>query len=392
LGWGLPRDLTPARGDATIQSARTYSCPHLIPLKVVLYETKHLTEPGFFRYLFRALRRCGSDVRIVEERPLPQALSSRGPHDGAWAELDGSLVFFDMSDHVFEYDWKAISHADFYFKANLNRSFQDRLFAEKGMQEFGGKIQAFAFFAPSLEKCARYRRVGGWIGGYRKNRPVRLFHAVGVYENLVSRGLPNPFFDEQKTLEPSVMHFWIRWNFFNELKNLSLPVETRLVSRHNPGIEDGENVFPNLNHWVFLWKMLRSTYTVLNTFPHSVYPWKAFESLALGRPFIVEREPLIEIPEAFRPVEDHHYLAVLPGCGDFDSEAPVDNPRSYRILGTPTKEEWETGFERLSHKLEDESLVLFMAEESVRFAKERLHPEFLVNWLRETIGRLAVRG
>ena len=78
--------------------------------------------------------------------------------------------------------------------------------------------------------------------------------------------------------------------------------------------------------------MVDSRFTMINTLPHALLPWKASESLMLGRPFIVERSPLVEMPEPFQLRPNVHYLEMFPGFGDFDDNADIEDPHSYRIL------------------------------------------------------------
>tara|TARA_R100000027_G_scaffold67220_1_gene65106 strand:- start:3291 stop:4343 length:1053 start_codon:yes stop_codon:yes gene_type:complete len=348
---------------------------------VKIYESRHLEESGFFQYLFQALRASGAEV--VEKAPHERQGRTDRHHEGAWAEIEGALVFFDMSDHVFDFDLQALQHADLYLKANLNRSLADRVLTEEGMADCSSKIRPFTFLPPSLGLCRKIGglKLGSWLPG------PKLFHVVGVYENPIADGAADPFEAPGDRVDPHVMHFWIRHHFSKAVGETGLSAISRLTSRGNPAIEDGVNVKANLNHQFYLFRMATSTCTVLNTFPHAVYPWKAQESLALGRPFIVEREPLIEIPPAFRPVPDEHFLEVIPGFGSFDENASLEEAASYRILKVPSLESIQEGFERITGILKDRSRMESMRRACRDFSAERFSPSFIVRWLQEEVSR-----
>ncbi len=349
-------------------------------MKTVLFEARHLSEAGFFRTLFRALKGAGAEVSA--ERPFPSANEGGRHHEGAWARIGGALVFFDMSDHVFDFDRNGLEKADLYLKANLNRCVADRVLGGiEGGKALAGKLRPFTFLPPSLPLCRRIGRINS-----RRILPARdLFHVVGVYENPPRDGVPDPFGEPGTKVPPHVMHFWIRYHFSRAIQGLPVSARTRLTSRGNRSIEDGGTVRPNLNHQIYLLEMARSGFTVLNTFPHAVYPWKALESVALGRPFVLEREPLIDVPEAFRLRPGEHFLEVLPGFGGFDGAASLGDPASYRILDIPHPEAIRKGFETVAAVCRDRDRMEAMGEACRMFARERLTPGFLMEWLRKEV-------
>jgi len=81
-----------------------------------------------------------------------------------------------------------------------------------------------------------------------------------------------------------------------------------------------------------------------------------------------------------------HCLEVLPGLGSFDDEAPLSDPRSYRVLEVPSVEAILEGFERLASILRDPLQMDEMEEACRKFARERLAPAFIVQWLKDVVG------
>lgn len=350
-------------------------------MKVGFYESRHLHEAGFFRFLFRALKRHAGAVVLGEDRPVKRDPNRKRGHEGACLVVDEARVFVDMSDHVFDFDPDGLGWADLYFKANLNREIARRVLEAKGLEASFGKLRAFTFFAPTLGKSHWYRAVFGIPGLRDAIRRRHLTHVVGVYENPYLRGEDPIKGVAGGRLTPSGMHFAIRDVFSKQLNQLKdLDVFSRLTSRGNGEIEDSRNVYPNLNHWHFLWKILTSDLLVLNTFPHALYPWKVFEAMGMGKPFVVERSPLVEIPEAFLPQAGTHFLEVLPGFGNFDARVPLEDPAAYRILDFPPTERIEEGMKRISARLRDREDMRRMQAACRDFARNRLNPRFVSNW------------
>ena len=310
---------------------------------IVLHESRHLREYGFFRTLFRALRKEGGLVRVEEERPFPRYHDDRSWHDGAWITWKGTRVFVDMSDHVFQFDPVALREADLYLKANLHRGVAAKVFAGKNWADPGERLQPYTFLAPGLPRCRQIRWLADFSGLRRRlRRPGTLCHVVGVYENLLRDGDPEP--REGEELTPNRMHFWIRYHFSRILRERAPAGSTvRLVSRGNPAIEDGRWVRPNLPYRSFLLRTLRADALVLNTFPHALDPWKALEAMALGVPVISEREPLVEVPEAYRLEPGKGRTEVIPGFGDFKLDRPLSDAASYRVLRWPGEERLREG-------------------------------------------------
>lgn len=348
---------------------------------IVLHESRHLREAGFFRFLFTAVRDCGDDVQIKEARPVEIWKDARGLHDGAWIDWHGTRLFFDMSDHVFQFDLNAWRKADLYFKANLNRSIAREVLETAGEIFDDKRLQAFCFFPPSLGSCEKFRTFSAlWpFPG------PSVCHIVGVYENpyLQNRTVVAPKAGE--LLAPNEMHFWIRRTFSEILRESFPNAFSRLTSRGNRKIEDRRVVFPNLSHQRFLWKLLVSRFTLLNTYPHAVYPWKAFESLALGVPFLVESEPLIEIPEDFRPVAGEHFLEILPGAARFREGFNSGDPATYRTVRFPGVEAIREGMERVVHQVSDSKEAKRMKKCARSFARSRLSPSYLFTWLEQKV-------
>ncbi|MGE9289836.1 MAG: hypothetical protein ACQKBT_02525 [Puniceicoccales bacterium] len=339
---------------------------------IVLHESRHLQEPGFFRTLFRALQRSEANVRIQEERPFPRASDERGMHDGAWISWDGARVFVDMSDHVFQFDPIALREADLYLKANLHRGVAAKVFAEKGLVDPGDRLQPYTFLAPGLPRCRQIRRVLSLSGIRRRlRRPGTICHVVGVYENLKRDGESIPA--EGEVLSPSQMHFWIRQEFAETLRERAMPGSTvRLVSRGNPAIEDGRWVLPNLSYRRFLLSILRADALVLNTFPHALYPWKAFEAVALGVPVVAEMSPLVECPSRYQLRAGSEMAEVLPGVGDFDRNLPLSNPASYRVLRWPGREALREGIASVLDEVKKPESWQERRRGVHRFSKEQL--------------------
>ena len=339
---------------------------------MVLHESRHLRERGFFRTLFRALRREGGTVRVEDEQPFPQYADDRGEHDGAWVTWEEARIFVDMSDHVFQFDPVALREANLYLKANLHRGVAAKVFAENGWPDPGERLQPYTFLAPGLPRCRQIRWVVEASGLRRRlRRPGTLCHVVGVYENLLRDGDPEP--REGEELTPSRMHFWIRFHFAKILRERAPAGSTvRLVSRGNPAIEDGRWVRPNLPYRSFLLRILRADALVLNTFPHALDPWKALESMALGVSVVSEREPLVEVPEAYRLIPGEGRREVIPGFGDFDLNRPLSDPASYRVLRWPGEETLREGWESVLARREIPAEGEKSRRWARRFGRERL--------------------
>lgn len=218
---------------------------------------------------------------------------------------------------------------------------------------------------------------------------VNLCHIVGVYQNLVREGEPSPFHTPgNDTITPSRYHFWIRYHIAQALQSAGISGHYRLTSRGNRAIEDGHTVLPNLSERRFMDAMLGSQFTVINTLPHALLPWKASESLMLGRPFIVERAPLVEMPQPFRPTAGVHYLELLPNLGGFDQQAPLEDPRSYRVLSAPQLHLLAERIEWLKSVIEDRERVAWMQEAARTYAAEVLTPDTVSAFVCDHVNRM----
>jgi len=348
-------------------------------MKIELFEPKLLEEKGFFRYLFLSLLRCRGARMVSDPRPLPRVIQPR-EHTSAWTRFDGHLVFFDFSDHVFLYDAEALKMCDVYFKANLHRGVTRKVLKKAGLSQHEPKILPFIWFAGNLD---------GYRPGSLKNRilfhglkpTVDVCNIVGVYDNHFGKGEKSVFQKNIAPIEPGKYHFWIRYHVQQALKEAGISGHYRLTSRGNRQIEDNQLIFANLSERQFMRAILSSRFTVINTLPHAVLPWKASESLMLGRPIIIERTPVVETPEPFRLRPNEHYLEMLPAFGSFDENADIDDPRSYRIL-TPLKlDELKRGVEKIAVVVRDSDKVAFMTDKVREYARTVLSPDFISDFV-----------
>jgi hypothetical protein len=155
----------------------------------------------------------------------------------------------------------------------------------------------------------------------------------------------------------------------------------RLISRGNRAIEDGVTVFPCLTQWGYIQKILAGRMTFINTLPHAIFPWKVTETLALGIPFVTECSPRIEMPAPFAPRPGVHYLELLPGIGDYDHSAPLDDPRSYRVLQPVSPDYLGERSRWLCRQLADRDRMEYMTEQVCRYAREALCPETVADFV-----------
>lgn len=352
-------------------------------MRIELIGQNHVTERGFFSYLFLALIKCKGARFIDAPRPTPEILSPR-PISGAWVFFDSHRVFFDMSDHVFLLDLDALTHCELYFKANLCRTITDKILSQVGMASMKAKILPFVWFAPTLEMYNQ-NSIRNRLSSIFFRRHWDICHIVGVYENLKRQCVTSIFETNNVQLKPHEYHFWIRYHLQNVLRQSGLKGYYRLTSRGNRDIEDNVYVFPNLTERSFMQKMQQSSLTVINTLPHALLPWKAFESLALGHPFIVERAPLVEIPEPFQLEAGKHFLELMPGFGSFDEEVDVDNPRSYRILQAPTLNDLNSAVTTLVRQIRDPAIVSYMTKHAMEYGQTVLKPEFVTDYICEKV-------
>ena len=254
-------------------------------------------------------------------------------------------------------------------------------------------IPAPSVFIQSLTEAQNleFYRTGLW-----RNRLARLLnreshdvcHVVGVYENRVRDGETSIFEGGEGGSDPSRYHFWIRYHCRAAMRAAGIEGYYRLISRGNKAIEDGELVQSNLTQWAYIQKILAGRLTVINTLPHAILPWKVTESLALGRPFITERAPLIELPAPFALEPGVHYLELLPEHGHFEEDALSEDPAAYRVLQPVNLEVLAERCEWLRRTLADESQIDYMTEQVRYFADEVLQKGVVADFICETVMRM----
>lgn len=334
-------------------------------MKIRIYEPAR-REEGFFHVVYQSLLRCKGARFTPDPRPLPLVMSPR-QHTSAWMTFDGHPVLFDMNDHVFFYDLAALERCEVYFKANLNWEVTDKVLQAAGLTSLRHKIQPFFFFSPNPARDRAWRRIN-WFR--HRNRPrYDVCHVVGVYRNDLMTGTPTPFAPGvQAPLDPAAYHFWIRYHTQDALRAAGISGYYRLTSRGNHAIEDHRTVFPNLTAWPYSKRLIDGRLTMVNTLPHAVLPWKAAESLAMGRPLIFERAPLAEMPEPFGLKKDVHYLELFPEVGGFDAAATIDHPASYRVLNPVDPRHFTARAEWLREVLADRSRIEGLTEKAREYA------------------------
>jgi len=355
-------------------------------MKIELFEACHVKEKGFFRYLFCALIRHKNAHLVSESRPLPRLVKPR-EHSSAWARFDGHLVCFDFSDHMFLYDTEALKKCDVYFKANLHRGVTHKVLKKAGIREHESKILPFVWFAGNLEAYRPDSLLNRLM--FLGAKPAYdVCNVVGVYDNYLAKGERSVIAgDDGPPVDPARYHFWIRYHVQQALRDAGVSGYYRLTSRGNLDIEDNELIFPNLSERKFMQAMVAGRFTMINTLPHALLPWKANESLMLGRPFIIERSPMGEMPEPFRLRPNVHYLEMFPGFGDFDDKADIEDLRSYRILDRLQLDRFREGAERIAVAVKDHGLVSYMTEQVRQYSSTVLSPCFIADFICEQVNK-----
>ena len=350
-------------------------------MKIEIHESELILRKGFngfYGFFLSALTRYKGAKPTSKPRPLPRLTSPR-EHESAWIQVDGHLVFFDMSDHVFLYDIEALKLCDVYFKANLNWPVTDRVLAGAEVRAHRGKIVPSLFFADQLDQYPRHRAWNAYWHG--KRRAYDVCHVTGVYMNPVRDGIPSIFSDPTAPITPANYHFWIRYQTQQAMKQAGINGCYRLTSRANTQIEDHTVVYPNMSQREFARRIFDSRMTMINTLPHAVLPWKATESLAMGRPLILDTAPLIEIPAPFTLKAGVHFLELLPGLGGFDPHADLENPASYRILTRLTPSTLIERANWLRVNLADQSRVEAMTEAADLYARTILTKPVVADYI-----------
>jgi hypothetical protein len=339
---------------------------------------------GFYNHFLLALVE-NVNARVTDEpRPLPRIINPR-EHESCWISWDNHLVFFDMSDHIQLFDLEALKICSVYFKANLNLDIARRIFHEHELVEHERKLAPFLFFSEGLRdfiRDARRRRF------WRMDRPVYdVCFVMGVYENLVRDGKRSPFEYPDEPVTPALYHFWIRWHTIQAMMAAGIPGYYRLTSRANRALEDDINVRSNLSRRFFSRRITNGRITAVCTLPHALFPWKASESFALGRPILIEQSPMTECPAAFMPVAGEHFLEWLPGTGAFDPAAPLSDPASYRVLTRIPVKRFQERAEWLRGILQDHDRLEQMGESCRDFATRAYDPKTVADYIYKEVSK-----
>jgi hypothetical protein len=210
-------------------------------------------------------------------------------------------------------------------------------------------------------------------------------HVVGVYDNYLAKGEKSVFASDGLSIDSARYHFWVRYHVQQALKDAGISGYYRLTSRGNRDIEDNQLIFPNFSERKFMQAMVKSHFTMINTLPHALLPWKVSESLMLGRPFIVERSPLVEMPEPFQLRPNVHYLEMFPGFGDYDDEADIEDPHSYRILNRLQLDQFRESAEKIAIAVKDHDLVSYMSQQVRQYSTTVLLPGFIADFICEQV-------
>ena len=348
---------------------------------IELYEPHFEHSNDFFRFLFRALRTCANAIPVDDPRPLPRVDHPR-PLESAWIRCDGNLVFFDMSDHIFSFDFKALERSSVYFKTNLNRKLAETILTKNNCEQHLDKLVPFFSFADNLE-LYNPRDLRNRLGV--RQRRLDLCHIVGLYENLIAHSQKPP--EPGDSISPAQYHFWIRVHTRMALERNGFSGYYRLTSRGNPSIED-QLIRPNIPQRAYMRRMLECRFTFINTLPHALPPWKVSECIAMERPFIIERKPLVEIPKQFELVPGKHYLELLPDWGSFDETASVDDEKRYRILQFPSQADFDAGSRRIKEVLENDDHYRYMSEQIEHFARNQMTLGAVADFVRNQVNLL----
>jgi hypothetical protein len=105
----------------------------------------------------------------------------------------------------------------------------------------------------------------------------------------------------------------------------------------------------------------------------------------LGRPLIIERSPLVEMPEPFKLKPNVHYLEMFPGFGSFNDKADIDDVRSYRILDRLQMNQFRMSVEKIAASIKDKYLVEYMTEQVKRYSATYLSPDFVSDYVCEQV-------
>lgn len=383
-------------------------------MRIELYEPQLRRNPkpfaflrhkGFFGFVYSALMECKGAAGISKPRPLSR-MPARGwsvaggngeavhvqsrtaaPlwHESAWASFDNHPVFFDMGDFTHIYDLDALKLCDVYFKTNLNWQVTRRVLEHREMLEHQAKIVPFFSFG-DVDQFQRYERIYS-SGLGRVRRRYDLCHIVGVTSNRRRQGETSVFSPGGPPADSGRYHFWIRYHCQAAMKEAGISGYYRLVARNKEYV-DREMVFPRLLPWAYADRILRARMAMVNTLPHAILPWKATESLALGRPLVIEQAPLVEMPEPFALKKDAHYLELFPDLGGFDSGAELADPRSWRVYTKISLRTFSERAEWLRTVLEDRVRIEYMTRNVSQYSREVLKKGVVADYICEQAHRI----
>lgn len=354
-------------------------------MKIEIFEPELIARRGFngfYRFFLNALIDYAGARPIAKPRPVPRMTKPR-EHESAWIRCDDAPVFFDMSDHVQLIDIDALRACAVYFKANLHRGIAERLLREQGAPELASKFAPFLFFSEGLDDFVRdARRRAFW----RMDQPrYDVCFVMGVYENPIRAGARSPFCHADEPMTPAACHFWIRHHLIEALRASGCSGCFRLTSRANPQIEDGVHVQSNISRRAFSRAITRGRITAVCTLPHAVFPWKVSESFVLGRPILLDCEPITETPAAFRPRREEHYISLFGDLPGPDLSASWEDPRSYRVLPGIRESDIRSAVEEFALKLRDRERLRAMGEACRTFAAQAYHPRTVADYICETV-------
>ena len=359
-------------------------------MTLLLHAPDARQDSGFYRFLFDALRKHYDARWVTDGRPLPRMEQPR-QHESVWIEWEGIQVLVDMSDHIFLFDVPALQRCDLYLKANLNVSLAHKVLAQAGASHHLSKIRPFVFLPPTLASCARL----AWMSKPARAlemRPFDFCHIVGVYQNPFMRGIP-PETDKDIAPDLGTNHFWVRYQTQRALREAGLSGFCRLTNRGDTSLLDSRGVVrANLAPRLFLMAMLASRMTVLNTLPHAVFPWKAWESMALGIPFLVERRPLITMPPELELIPGQHFLELLPELPGFDESADVTDPKAYRIFPEIRLARLRERAAWLKQEIHNRDRMAEMRCEVEAYRRRVMNPRFIAQYLAGVVAQAAGKG
>ena len=359
-------------------------------MTILLHAPDARQDSGFYRFLFDALRKHFDARWATEGRPLPRMEQPR-QHESVWIEWEGIQVLVDMSDHIFLFDVPALQRCDVYLKANFNVPLAQKVLAKAGASHHLSKIRPFVFLPPTLVSCARMAWMLKPISAFGRG-PFDFCHIVGVYQNPFMGGIP-PEAEKDMAADLGTHHFWVRYQTQRALRETGLNGICRLTNRGDSSLLDSRGVVrANLPPRLFLLAMLASRMTVLNTLPHAIFPWKAWESMALGKPFVVERRPFITMPPELELIPGKHYLELLPELPGFDESADPADLKSYRLFPEIRLERLRERAEWLRGEICNRDRMAEMCAAVESYRRRVLNSRFIAQYLAGVVAQAAGKG